>query len=155
MIGLEGVRSREPPKLYGQVSVLRDMLDRVAERGVVYFEPMPPSSDHPAVESNLESEARIAALISELAVAREAAAAAEAEWGRLQGELTKITNHWAACCGAQEQWDVLFSQNIEDLRLANERADNAERRHREIQSSTSWRIIQRSLAPYRWVRGIR
>jgi hypothetical protein len=116
---------------------------------------MPSSSDRPGAESTDGVSARLIALTSELSIAREAAAAAEVEQGRLQGELTKITDHWVAACQAQEQWDALFAENIEDLRLANERADNAEERVRSIQSSTSWRVIQAVLAPYRWVRGIR
>lgn len=135
--------------------MLRDVPHRVVEAGNIYWALMPTSSDRPVAESADEIGSRIVALTSELAVAREAATAAEAEQGRLQGELTKVTDYWVASHRAQEQWDVLFSQNIEDLRLANERADNAEGRYQSMRSSSSWQVIQAVLAPYRWARGIR
>ncbi len=56
-------------------------------------------SNRPSAQSVGES-ARVVALTSELVVAREAAASAESEQGRLQGELTKVTDYWVASCQA-------------------------------------------------------
>ena len=102
-----------------------------------------------------EMQARIRSLQADLDVARSAAASAETEQGRLQGELTKTTELWIAACHAREQWDILFSENVEDLRLANEQVEAARRSRVEIEQSTSWRLIQAVLAPYRRLRGLR
>jgi len=102
-----------------------------------------------------KTNARIRQLEADLALARRAAADAEREQGRLQGELTKTTELWVAACHAREQWDVLFSENVEDLRLANEHLEAARLARADIEGSTSWRAIQAALTPYRWLRGIR
>ncbi len=99
--------------------------------------------------------AAIAQLEADLDLAREAAATAEIEQGRLRGELLKVTDLWSAACHAREQWDILLSENVEDLRLANEKAEVAERRRFEIEQSTTWKTVQLALAPYRRLRGIR
>ncbi len=109
--------------------------------------------DHP--ESVSELGVRTRQLEADLAVAKNAAAVAELEQGRLQGELTKTTELWVAACHARERWDVLFSENVEELRLANEHLASARRARAEIEQSTSWRLIQAGLTPYRRLRGIR
>ncbi len=89
--------------------------------------------------------ATIARLEAELAVALDAAAKAENEQGRLQGELTKAMNQWAAACMAQEEWDRHLAERDEALRQAEERM-------RALEESRSWRLLQGGLAPYRWLR---
>lgn len=121
----------------------------------VYSASMPQPNDAERALSSDQMQARIRSLESDLEVARAAATNAEAEQGRLQGELTKTTELWVAACHAREQWDVLFSENVEDLRLANERLEEARRSRVEIEQSTSWRLIQAALAPYRRLRGLR
>jgi len=116
---------------------------------------MPQPNDSERAPSLDEMKARIEALEADLEQARSAAAVAETEQGRLQGELTKTTELWVAACHAREQWDVLFSENVEDLRLANEQLEAARRSRTDIEQSTSWRLIQAALAPYRRVRGLR
>jgi len=113
-------------------------------------------SDNAEPASTLDvMQARIEQLEAELAVARHAAVQAEAEQGRLQGELTKTTELWVAAWHASEQWDILFSENVEELRLANEQLATARAGRAEIEQSTTWRLIQTALSPYRWLRGIR
>lgn len=114
---------------------------------------VPGDAEHPDTLEALEG--RIRKLEADLQLARTAAAEAEAAQGRLRGELKKVTEEWVAACHAQEQWDILFSENVEDLRLANERVETAERRRREIEESTTWRVVQAGLAPYRRLRGLR
>lgn len=116
---------------------------------------MPQPNDSESAFTPAEMLVRIERLEADLDLARAAAAAAETTQGQLQGELTKVTELWVASCHARERWDVLFSENVEDLRLANEQLDAARRSRAEIEQSTSWRLIQAGLAPYRRVRGIR
>lgn len=98
---------------------------------------------------------RISELEAQLATAKKAAALAETEQGRLQGELTKTTDLWVAASSDRERWDVLLSENVEALRLANEQLEAARRARADIEQSTSWRTIQAALAPYRWARSHR
>lgn len=98
---------------------------------------------------------RIRQLESAVALATSAAASAEKEQGRLQGELTRVTDLWAAATLHRDEWDVLFSENVEGLRLANEHLVDARRARTEIEQSTTWRLIQTVLAPYRRLRGLR
>ena len=120
-------------------------------------------SDHERHEAGTPPESaddaalvtEVARLSAELDTALRAAAAAEVEQGRLEGELAKTTELWLAACHHHEQWDILFSENVEDLRLANERAEIAGRRREEIEQSTSWRLLQAALVPYRRIRGRR
>jgi hypothetical protein len=94
-------------------------------------------------------------LEEELAVAVRAAANAEAEHGRLLGELTEARYHWAASNMAQQEWDRLLAEQAEDLRLCREHSAALERQLTDVLSSTSWRLLQSALAPYRAVRRLR
>ncbi len=136
-------------ELYGQAPAGPVMLGTF--RPYLYSSSMSEPLDHPRESV----QAEIDRIRSELDVARAAAATAEREQGRLQGELTKVTELWVAACHHREQWDVLFAENVEELRLANEQVEIARRRRREIEESTTWRLVQAGLAPYRRVRGIR
>lgn len=140
-------------KLYGQAPSGPAIL--VTFPPNLYSDPMSHQNEVDHTDSPSELRLRIRQLEAELDVARHAAATAEREQGGLQGELTKTTELWAAACHAREQWDVLFSENVEELRLANERLTAAVSARSEIEQSTSWRLIQLVLTPYRRLRGLR
>lgn len=131
-----------------------------------YARPVPATDDQDSAGQQSDSagqqsesaevlRARIAELEAELAVARESATEAERARGDAVGALTQARNEFAAAHLNQQEWDRLLAEHIEAERLCAERCAQLEADHRRVVESTTWRIVQTALAPYRWVRARR
>lgn len=80
-----------------------------------------------------------------LQVALAAVADAERRAGDVAGELKAATEQLAAELASQEEWAGLLATQAEELRQSRERLT-------AIETSTTWRVAQSALAPYRLAR---
>jgi SAM-dependent methyltransferase len=95
-------------------------------------------------------------LQTQLRIARDAAAAAEAEKGATAAELAVFQGELNAARGHQEIWDTLIGrlEGIDPAQLGVGRteADDLRIQLEELKASRTWRIGRSVLAPYRWLR---
>lgn len=96
--------------------------------------------DEPVVPAGVRS--------SELNELREKLIDARREQGRVASELLVAEEKLAAAHLDRRDWDRLSAELGEQLRQTQERLD-------AIEQSTTWRISQHLLTPYRWMKRMR
>ncbi len=92
--------------------------------------------------------------LSELDIAVLAAREARDELGRVSAELQVARDGWGAVNLAQAEWNDRLDQLLQQLAASAERERQLVERLEAIERSTSWRLLQGILAPYRLARSV-
>jgi hypothetical protein len=90
----------------------------------------------------------------DLQTALDAAADARAALGEAEGRLQEARDAWYASSVAQAEWNERLDSLLQRLATSDEDHRQTLERLTAIETSRSWRLVQRGLAPYRLARGL-